>query len=183
MDITSRKRMNREEKMIKRIMVPLDGSKLAECALPYADELGAKLGAEVVLVNVTNRLKGIRVLKDPSKPIVSDTIAYGEPLEYEKDWFVTEAVCSTEDQSQKYLKGIANDKLDKKVKVRTEVICGNPTQELTIYANTSGIDLVVMSSHGRSGPSKWARGSVAEKLVKAIHVPLMMIRAPGCGDA
>ena len=44
--------------MINKIMVPLDGSKLAECALPYAEELGAKLGAEVVLVNVTNRVLG-----------------------------------------------------------------------------------------------------------------------------
>jgi nucleotide-binding universal stress UspA family protein len=175
--------MNREGKMIKRIMVPLDGSKLAECALPYAGELGAKLGAEVVLVNVTNRLKGFRVLKDPSKPIVSDTIAYGEPLEYEKDWFATEAVCSTEEQSQKYLKHVADDRLDKNVKVVTEIICGNPVKELTIYANTSNIDLVIMSSHGRSGPNQWARGSVAEKLAKSITVPVMMIRAPGCGNA
>ncbi len=169
--------------MIKKIMVPLDGSKLAECALPYAGELGAKLEAEVVLVNVTNRLRGVRITKDPSNPKTENPLSYGEPLEYEADWFATEAVCSTEDKSQQYLKEVASNKIGQNVKVSTEIICGNPAKELSIYANTSGIDLVIMSSHGRSGPSKWARGSIAEKLTKAIHVPLMMIRAPGCGDS
>ncbi len=169
--------------MINKIMVPLDGSKLAECALPYAGELGAKLGAQVVLVNVTNRLRGVRITKDPSNPKTENPLSYGEPLEYEADWFATEAVCSTEDKSQQYLKHIASDKLEKNIKVSTETICGDPAKELTIYANTSGVDLVVMSSHGRSGPSRWARGSIAEKLANAITVPVLMIRAPGCGLA
>jgi nucleotide-binding universal stress UspA family protein len=168
--------------MINKIMVPLDGSKLAECALPYAAELGEKLGAEVVLVNVTNRVLGERILHDLDHPRTdTNPMSIAEPKEYEKDAFITEGVCSTEDKSQKYLQGIAKDKLGKNVKSSTEVICGKPAEELSIYANTSGIDLVVMSSHGRSGPSKWARGSIAEKLSKSIQVPVLMIRAPGCG--
>jgi nucleotide-binding universal stress UspA family protein len=176
--------------MINKIMVPLDGSKLAECALAYAGELGAKLGAEVVLVNVTNRVVGERILKDWTVTHTdANPLSYPEPTSelggsaYMKDMFVTEGVCSTEEKSQQYLKQVAKDKLEKNVKVSTEIICGNPAKELSIYANTSGIDLVVMSSHGRSGPSKWARGSIAEKLARAIHVPVMMIRAPGCGDS
>jgi len=169
--------------MINKIMVPLDGSELAECALPYAEELGAKLGAQVVLVNVTNRVQGMRILKDLNNPKTESSISYNEPKEWEREVFMTEGVCSTEEKSLKYLNNIAKDKLGKNVKVSTEVICGKPAEELTIYANTSGIDLVVMSSHGRSGPNKWARGSIAEKIAKAIHVPVMMIRAPGCvGD-
>ena len=168
--------------MINKIMVPLDGSKLAECALPYAGELGAKLGAEVVLVNVTNRVEEMRMLKDSSNPKTENPLSFQEPKEYDQfEHASEEGVCSNEVKSQQYLKEVAQDKLDKNVKVSTQIICGKVSEELSIYANTSSVDLVVMSSHGRSGPSKWVRSSMAEKLSKAILVPVMVIRAPGCG--
>lgn len=168
--------------MINKIMVPLDGSKLAECALAYAGELGSKLGAEVVLVNVTNRVEGVRIRKELSSPKTENPLSYSEPREIEQDeYFAEEAVCSTEEESQKYLKDVAENKLEKNVKVSIEIICGKPAEELSIYANTGGVDMVVMSSHGRSGPSKWMRGNIAEKLSQSIKVPIMMIRAPGCG--
>ena len=168
--------------MINKIMVPLDGSKLAECALPYAGELGAKLGAEVVLVNVTNRVEEMRMLKDSTNPKTENPLSFQEPKEYDQfEYASEEGVCSNEVESQKYLKEVAKDKLDKNVKVSTQIICGKVSEELSIYANTSGGDLVVMSSHGRSGPSKWVRSNIAEKLTKAILVPVMVIRAPGCG--
>lgn len=168
--------------MINKIMVPLDGSKLAECALPYAGELGAKLGAEVVLVNVTNRVEKVRMLKEVNDPKTENPLSYKEPKEYDQFEVASEeGVCSTEEKSQQYLEEVIKDKLDKNVKVSTQIICGKISEELSIYANTSGVDLVVMSSHGRSGPSKWVRSSIAEKLSQAIRVPVMMIRAPGCG--
>lgn len=168
--------------MINKIMVPLDGSKLAECALPYVEELGAKLGVEVVLVNVTNRVQGYRVSTESDSTVRDKQLSYESPREWKEDWFIPEGVCSSEDKSSKYLAGISKGLQDKGVKVSTEVICGKPAEELSIYANTSSVDLIVMSSHGRSGPSKWAHGSVAEKVARRVHVPIMMIRAPGCGD-
>ena len=70
--------------MINKIMVPLDGSKLAECALPYAGELGAKLGAEVVLVNVTNRIEEMRMLKDSPNPKTGNPLSFQEPKEFDQ---------------------------------------------------------------------------------------------------
>ena len=150
------------------------------CLMP--GELGAKLGAEVVLVNVTNRVEEMRMLKDSTNPKTENPLSFQEPKEYDQfEYASEEGVCSNEVKSQKYLKEVAKDKLDKNVKVSTQIICGKVSEELSIYANTSGVDLVVMSSHGRSGPSKWVRSNIAEKLTKAILVPVMVIRAPGCG--
>ena len=55
--------------MIKNIMVPLDGSKLAECALEYAEYMAAKPGVEkIILVSVTERVKGFSAMEDPNAP-------------------------------------------------------------------------------------------------------------------
>jgi nucleotide-binding universal stress UspA family protein len=55
--------------MINKIMVPLDGSKLAECALSYVEELATRMGVnEVALVSVTERVQGYRTFEDPSEP-------------------------------------------------------------------------------------------------------------------
>ena len=56
--------------MIKKIVVPLDGSKLAECALPYVEEMATKMAVdEVVLISVTERVKGFRPIEDASQPL------------------------------------------------------------------------------------------------------------------
>jgi len=73
------------------------------------------------------------------------------------------------------------DELEAKgVKVKTEVLMGNPAEEIVFYAEHNPCDLVVMASHGRSGPSRWAYGSTADKIFRASCVPVLMIRAPGC---
>ncbi|OGO06013.1 MAG: hypothetical protein A2Y60_05020 [Chloroflexi bacterium RBG_13_54_9] len=64
--------------------------------------------------------------------------------------------------------------------MRCQVLMGNPPEEIASYAEESGVDLIVMASHGRSGPSRWAYGSVAEKVFRSSCVPVMMVRAPGC---
>jgi nucleotide-binding universal stress UspA family protein len=153
--------------MFRSILVPLDGSKLAECALPYAEELAKCCNTErVVLVSVTERVEGYRPFDDPAQPL-------GQRL-------VPEAVGKKEKQAQRYLDGKAKMLKAEGVKVQTEVLLGNPAEEITLFAKHRGIDLVVMSSHGRSGPSRWAYGSVADKVFRASSVPVLMVRAPGC---
>ena len=152
--------------MYQNIMVPLDGSKLAECVLPHAEEL-AKLGkGEITLVSVTERVKGYRVIEDRAEP-------RGERL-------VPEAMGKKERQADRYLNRLAKGLEAKGIKVQTEVLLGNPAEEIALYAEFHPCDLVIMASHGRSGPSKWAYGSVAEKVFRASCVPILMVRAPGC---
>jgi nucleotide-binding universal stress UspA family protein len=153
--------------MYKRILVPLDGSKLAECALPYAEELAKGCGTEeVILVSVTERVPGYRAVEDPSQPL-------GQRL-------VPEAAGKKERPAQKYLSRIADGMKAKGIKVDTEVLIGDPAGEIVTYAVDPGCDIIVMSSHGRSGPSRWAYGSVADKVFRATCVPVLMVRAPGC---
>ncbi len=153
--------------MYKKILVPLDGSKLAECALPYAEELaGGCQSEEVILVSVTERVKGYRTFDDPGEPL-------GQRL-------VSEAAGKEEAQAQKYLDKIAKDLKEQGIKVVTEVLIGQPAEEIAIYARHPGCDIIIMSSHGRTGPSRWTHGSVANKVLAASPVPVMIIRAPGC---
>ena len=154
--------------MYQKILVPLDGSKLAECVLPHVEEIAAHCGTEeVILVSVTERITGFRVMDDYSQPS-------GESL-------IPEAVGKEEKKAQKYLDGIAKPLKDKGVKALTEVLMGKPAEEIALFAMNEGCDLIIMASHGRSGPSRWTHGSVAEKVFRANCAPLLTVRAPGCG--
>ncbi len=153
--------------MIKKVLVPLDGSKLSEAALDYVEEISTKLGVEkVILLSVTERVEGYRLIEDPSA-------AGGERL-------APEGTGKMETQADKYLKRIAKGLEAKGIKVETEVLLGDPAREISIYAETPGGDLIVMASHGRSGPSRWAHGSVADRVLRSVCIPVMVVRAPGC---
>jgi nucleotide-binding universal stress UspA family protein len=153
--------------MYKKILVPLDGSKLAECALPHVEELAKGCDTEeVILVSVTERVKGYRALEDPSQPLGQQ--------------FVPEAFGKKEKQAQKYLDRIAKAMAAKGINVSTEVLLWKPDEAIVGYAKQSRCDLIVMASHGRSGPSRWAHGSVADKVLRASGIPVLMIRARGC---
>ena len=117
--------------MLKKIVVPLDGSKLAECALPYAEELATGGNTEeVILVSVTERVQGYRPVEEPKEPT-------GQTL-------VPEAVGKMNRQAQRYLGKIAKALEAKGVKVRTEVLLGNPAEEIKIFVDHHNVDLIVI---------------------------------------
>ena len=153
--------------MYKKILVPLDGSKLAECALPHAEELAKCCDTEkVILVSVTERIQGYSALAD-SNQLTGRRI-------------VPEAVGKKEKHAQRYLGRIAKAMEAKGIKVDTEVLLGDPAGEIVIYAKHPGCDLIVMSSHGRSGISRWTQGSVTDRVFRGSPVPVLMVRAPEC---
>ena len=153
--------------MYQKILVPLDGSKLAECALPYVEELAKGCGTEeVILVSVTERVQGYRVFDD-------STQLRGQRL-------IREAVGKKQEQAQRYLDRIAKAMKAKGISVDREVLLGDPAEEIVSYAKHPGCNIIIISSHGRSGISRWAYGSVADKIFRASCVPVLMVRAPGC---
>jgi len=156
--------------MYRKIVAPLDGSKLAECALPHLEELAKALKPEeVVLISVTERIAGRTRAPEVGELVGASGTA---PVGIE--------VGKLERQAERYLNRKAKQLLSKGIKARTEVLRGNPAQEIVHYAEENAVDLIVMASHGRSGPSRWAFGSVADKVFRASCVPVLMIRAPGC---
>lgn len=152
--------------MYQKIMVPLDGSKLAECALPHAEKIAKGCNTEeVILVSVTERVKAYKRIEDPSEIAGYRLVPVG--------------VGKKERQAQKYLARIAKRLEAKGIKVQTEVLLGNAAEEISSYAEHNDCDLIVMSSHGRSGPSRWTHGSVADKVFRASKAPILMVRATG----
>jgi len=138
--------------MFKKILVPLDGSELAELALPYVAQLAATLGSEITLLTVI-----------------------GASDEHDKNRVYLEGVAKEIKQDAgKHLK-----KDDGAVKVKIAVVVGNPAEKIVDYAATGKISLIVMASHGRSGIGRWALGSVAEKVVRAGSAPVLLVRTPG----
>ena len=144
--------------MFKRILVPMDTSKLAEIALPYAEELAVKLGSEIILLHVRTSADGPDKLEH--KVYISKTAA---------------AIEQHVKKSPAFPPG-------EKVKVASATIgspslIANPAEEILDYAEKENISLIIMATHGRTGIRRWALGSTANKVARAARCPLLLIRA------
>ncbi|HXZ30309.1 MAG TPA: universal stress protein [Dehalococcoidia bacterium] len=163
--------------MYKKILVPLDGSKLAECALPHVEELAKSCDTEeVILVSVTEQVRGrTRAPEAYERYHSSDDTRVQQAGSQ-----ITVTFGKLEKQALRYLDRIAKKLEAKGIKVFTELLFWPPAEAIVAYAEQNGINIIVMSSHGRSGPSRSAHGSVADKVLKTSCVPVLMVRAPGC---
>jgi nucleotide-binding universal stress UspA family protein len=145
--------------MFKHILVPLDGSPLAEQALPVAARIVQATGGTVTLLHVLNLYVG-----------------YGPYLAQAGSF--TEAQFQAERVSANiYLDRIIHSDILEGVKTRKEVISGVPAQTIHTYARLSQIDLIVMSSHGYTGFKRWVLGSVAQKVAQLGPKPVLFLRA------
>ena len=163
--------------MYKKILVPLDGSELAECALPYAERLASGCETEeIILVSATEKIKG-RTRAPEAKELYQSSDRYGF---HGVGSEVIVTLGKKERAAKSYLTKKAKRLENKGFKVKTEVLYWPPAEAIASYAEHSDIDVIVMSSHGRSGPTKWAHGNVSEKVLRLTCVPVLMIRAPGC---
>ncbi|MBW2443822.1 MAG: universal stress protein [Deltaproteobacteria bacterium] len=154
--------------MYSRIMVPLDGSALAECVLPHVTAIAGSVKAkEVVLVRVVNPIR-----------LPASVPATGDFGFREKDRRQLEAHRSK--TAANYLQQLADDLAMEDVHISQTLIEGKVADSLADYAVSHDVDLIVMASHGRSGVSRWVMGSVAEKMVRSSCVPVLLVRAPGC---
>jgi len=154
--------------MYQKIMVPLDGSDLAECVMPHVEAIIAgSQSKEVVLVRVVNPVR-----------LPVSVPAQGDFGFTEKD----------RHQMNENRKKAAGEYLARKAQslaiagttFRYALLEGSPADQLADYATENAVDLIIIASHGRSGVSRWVMGSVAERLMRTSCVPVMMVRAPGC---
>jgi len=149
--------------MYKKILVPLDGSEMAECVLPHVESIVKGCGVGSVIL--------IRVL---DTYIPSSYHAYiSETLKKELDENI-------EKWAKEYLDEVAGRIRLAGVEVEKQLIMGKPTERIAEYATENEIDLIAIATHGRSGVSRWAWGSVADRILRSACVPVLMIRAPGC---
>jgi nucleotide-binding universal stress UspA family protein len=166
--------------MYRKILVPLDGSELAECAVPHVEVLAKCDAEEVILVSVTELVQDYKVLEGVGGPIPAPTGGWVPPSRPLGQRLVPEAFGKKEKEAQRYLDSIAKKLAAKGINASTEVLLGKPAEAIVGYAKQHACDLIVMASHGRSGPSRWAYGSVADKILRSSSIPVLIIRAPGC---
>ncbi len=147
--------------MFKRILVPLDGSTLAEQALPAAARLARATGGSVLLVRIVNPLPEFGLYTAETAPYLRDIL----------DERLTQATM--------YLAQVAAAKPLDGVKTRIAVFSGAIAPYILDVVHDEQIDLIVISSHGYSGFKRWTLGSIAQKVIHHSPVPVLLLRQHG----
>jgi nucleotide-binding universal stress UspA family protein len=151
--------------MYKKILVPLDGSELAECVLPHVATIAGGCGTEGVIF--------LRVVE----PAIMPSAYFGAEFSGEE---LTRLNKEHQIAAADYIDKLVARTRYGKVKVEGKTINGRPADVIADFAKDNGIDLITIATHGRSGVSRWVWGSVADRVVRSSCVPVLMIRAPGC---
>ena len=147
--------------MYKKILVPLDGSSFSECILEHVKNISLGCAVpEVVL---------LRVIEPWSTQI------YGIPESYQ-----TEAQQKVKDEARKHISKVAKNLRKEGISVKLEVIEGKPDEVILNYTVNNEIDLIVMSTHGWSGITRWVLGSTADRIVRHSSVPVLIASPEGC---
>jgi nucleotide-binding universal stress UspA family protein len=149
--------------MYKKIAVPLDGSPVAECVVPHVEALAAARKSEVQLITIIEPVE----IPTRGKIALSEDDLKSMHKELEKD-------------AAAYLDKIVQKLAREGIKANPVIMQGKPAESLIEYVHNNGIDLLVMATHGRSGLSKLFWGSIAEKVVRAVNVPVMLIKTGPC---
>lgn len=151
--------------MYKKVMVPLDGSELAECVFPHVEAFveGFKL-SDVIFVRVV----------DPDKTLYSaeDYADLERLAEFEK---------LQKSPAKSYIKQIRERFNNIGAAVHAEVLEGRIAESLIEYADKKGVDVIIIATHGRSGATRWLMGSIADKLIRSAKMPVFIVRAPVAG--
>ncbi len=157
--------------MRERIVVPLDGSEVGESALPYVEDILTKLLPEVEREVIT-----LQVLT----PVSATKIVSGREI--------PDAPASQEEKEQRekealdYLNRAGRFLESKGIKVTARVAVGDAVEQIIHVAEEVDADLIALSTHGRSGLSRWAFGSVTERVLRSGgRTPIVVIKAQAPG--
>ena len=146
------------ELTMRHVLVPLDGSPLAECALPWAAAVAKALGARMTLLRVLER------------PAISNATSHHHDA---VDWEMRRA------EAQSQLSRIERDLKAKGLTSTVELLEGRPAEQIINFARAQHCDLVVLSSHGEGGLTGWALSSTALMVVARTHGSLLVVPAHG----
>jgi nucleotide-binding universal stress UspA family protein len=146
--------MRRYGIMFERILVPLDGSEIAESVLPYVEDLASTHKSKIVLLRVA--------------------LAHTLPGQDE-----IKAEVSVVREAEEYLKGVEERLKKEGFAVESHVRYGKGAEEIVDFCQEPNIDAVAMFTHGRAGIGRWLLGSVAEKVVHHCPIPTLLFRPKG----
>lgn len=144
--------------MYKKILVPLDGSELAEAVLPHVEAIAKANDAQVVIVRVAINPATEFAMTDP--------------------YIAGQMVQSLESNAKEYLNEMCKRLTEQGLKVSMQIAEGPIADSILQVATDEKIDLIAMSTHGRSGVARWLIGSIADKVVRGANIPVLLIRPP-----
>jgi nucleotide-binding universal stress UspA family protein len=152
-----------QRRLLRRILVPLDGSEIGEAALCYAVALAEKTSAEIALLEIFEQARGFG--------------ASGARYKIPEDESVRKSLLS-------YLDHVAGPIKNGGLKVSTTVLFGKAADNIVEYADKNEIDLIALSTHGRSGLGRWVFGNVTDKILHTGDVAVLVAHAaiewPSC---
>ncbi|MBT4512294.1 MAG: universal stress protein [Chloroflexi bacterium] len=146
--------------IIKRVLVPLDGSEFGEGAIPHVKALARVLDIEILLLHVV-------------EPVVTAGVAGLASVTFPTAKEEASRLISAID----YLNEVENELKNEGLTVSSESISGSAAEQIITYSEENGIDLIAMSTHGRSGIGRWVFGSVTDKVLHAGNVSVLTVRA------
>ncbi|MFC1919383.1 universal stress protein [Chloroflexota bacterium] len=154
--------------MYKRILVPLDGSDLAECVLPHVASISEGCNVmDVVFVRVV----------EPVEIHSGGDLGGSFRLTDEQ---MKEVESSQRTAAEEYLDKVASQMKQKGVITHSKILLGKVADTISNYASNNEVDLIIIATHGRTGVSRWVWGSSADRVLRSSCVPVLMVRAPGC---
>ena len=152
--------------MEQRILMPLDGSKVGEAALPYVEDLVSKLlpgsKVEITLIQVVSSL---------TYYIIAGEAGVKVP-------YTEKEMEQIKKKAMDYLEQTGEGLKSKGATVKIKVGIGNPADEIIRVADEINANLIAMSTHGRSGISRWAFGSITDRVLRGAAKPILLVRAP-----
>jgi nucleotide-binding universal stress UspA family protein len=152
----------KEAAMLQKILVPLDGSKLAEQALPYAEALAEKFESEIILLWVVQL----------PVPVAAD---YGAP--YSATITFDTSVTAETEQAEAYLESLRESLSEHQILTRVVVAKNQSVADAIVdLATQEKVDVIVKTTHGRTGLSRWIFGNVAAKVLQRAPCPVFLVR-------
>jgi nucleotide-binding universal stress UspA family protein len=148
----------------KKILIPIDGSPFSEASVPYVKELAKGTGGEIILLRVSEP----PVLSADRSPAIKPS------WEEYRDILMAEIKRQAEEYLERIKANIEKNNIN--VKVRSQVALGKAAESILKVAQKEHINLIAMTTHGRTGVSRWVYGSVASRIVEESLQPVMLIR-------
>jgi nucleotide-binding universal stress UspA family protein len=151
--------------MYNKILAPLDGSTLGECTIEHVKEIAKGCNIpEVIFLFVVDIAKNAFWAADVAPNV--------EILQQAED--------AQKEGAESYLKKVVAMVKADGFNARAVIMEGSPADSIVDYAQKNGIDLIVMSTHGRSGVTRFALGSVTDKVIRSVSVPVMVVTPAEC---
>ena len=143
--------------MFKKILIPLDGSVMAEAVLPDVRELASAFSAEIVLLHVN-----VPIASQYYPGLIADVAELEQDINAE---------------ANSYVHKIASTLQDRGLQVTTMGVNESAVADAILnYADQQGVDLIAMSTHGRSGIGRWLLGSTADRVIHGSKIPVLLVR-------